>query len=172
MDPTARPLVVVMGISGVGKSAVGHAVADLAGVGYADGDDFHPASNIAKMSAGTPLTDEDRWPWLEDIGTWLAEHDGHGGVISCSALRRAYRDILVKAAPRVVFLHLVGDHALILSRMEHREHFMPPSLLESQEATLEALEPDERGIVFDVTDTPLQIAAAFLVWWRTAQTGA
>src|SRR5690606_5037351 len=109
-------LVVVMGISGVGKSAVGHAVADRAGVDYADGDDYHPKANIEKMSAGEALTDEDRWPWLELIGQWLAEHDETGGVISCSALRRVYRDVLTKHAPRVVFLHLVGDHELILSR--------------------------------------------------------
>lgn len=163
------PLVVVMGISGVGKSAVGHAVADSAGVPYADGDDYHPKANIAKMSSGQALTDEDRWPWLELIGVWLAEHDAGGGVISCSALRRVYRDVLTKHAPRTVFLHLVGDHALILSRMQGREHFMPTSLLESQEATLEPLEADEIGVVFDVTETPERIAAAFLLWLRTQE---
>lgn len=163
------PLVVVMGISGVGKSAVGHAVADSAGVPYADGDDYHPKANIAKMSSGQALTDEDRWPWLELIGGWLAEHDAGGGVISCSALRRVYRDVLTKHAPRTVFLHLVGDHALILSRMQGREHFMPTSLLESQEATLEPLEADEIGVVFDVTETPERIAAAFLLWLRTQE---
>lgn len=163
------PLVVVMGISGVGKSAVGHAVADRSGVEYADGDDYHPQSNIDKMSAGTPLTDDDRWPWLDLVGGWLAAHDAAGGVISCSALRRVYRDVLTTHAPRTVFLHLTGDHALILSRMEGREHFMPTSLLESQEATLEPLDSDENGVVFDVTDTPETIAAAFLVWWRTEE---
>lgn len=163
------PLVVVMGISGVGKSAVGHAVADRAGVPYADGDDYHPKANIEKMSAGQALTDEDRWPWLELIGGWLAEHDRGGGVISCSALRRVYRDVLTKHAPRTVFLHLVGDHALILSRMEGRDHFMPTSLLESQEATLEPLEADENGVVFDVTETPERIASAFLLWLRTQE---
>lgn len=163
------PLVVVMGISGVGKSAVGHAVADRAGIPYADGDDYHPKTNIEKMSAGRALTDEDRWPWLELIGGWLADHDEDGGVISCSALRRVYRDVLTKHAPRTVFLHLVGDHALILSRMEGRDHFMPTSLLESQEATLESLEADEDGVVFDVTETPDRIAAAFLLWLRTQE---
>lgn len=163
------PLVVVMGISGVGKSAVGHAVADRADVPYADGDDYHPKANIEKMSAGQALTDEDRWPWLELVGGWLAEHDEDGGVISCSALRRVYRDVLTKHAPRTVFLHLVGDHALILSRMEGRDHFMPTSLLESQEATLEPLEAEENGVVFDVTETPERIAAAFLLWLRTQE---
>ncbi|MCL3818810.1 gluconokinase [Aeromicrobium wangtongii] len=157
------PLVVVMGISGVGKSAVGHELADRDGVDYADGDDFHSASNIAKMSAGTPLTDEDRWPWLHDIGRWLAAHSETGGVVSCSALKRAYRDVLTEAAPRTVFLHLTGDHDLIKSRMEHREHFMPASLLESQEKTLEPLQEDERGWVFDITPTPEMIVDEFLV---------
>ncbi|MBA4609174.1 gluconokinase [Aeromicrobium sp. Marseille-Q0843] len=166
------PLVVVMGISGVGKSAVGHAVADDSGVPYADGDDYHPQANIEKMSAGQALTDEDRWPWLDLIGGWLADHDEQGGVISCSALRRVYRDVLTRHAPRTVFLHLVGDHELILSRMEGRDHFMPVSLLESQEATLEPLEADENGVVFDVTETPERIAAAFLLWLRTTEAQA
>jgi gluconokinase len=158
-----QPLVVVMGISGVGKSAVGHELADRFVVQYVDGDDFHSEANIAKMSAGTPLTDEDRWPWLADIGAWLAAHESTGGVVSCSALRRAYRDVLVAAAPRTQFLHLTGDHDLIRSRMEHREHFMPPSLLTSQEQTLEPLQPDENGWVFDITPTPAEIVDAFVV---------
>lgn len=159
---TAPPLVVVMGISGTGKSAVGHAVADLVDVEYADGDDFHPAANVEKMSRGIALTDEDRWPWLEDIGRWLADHDEAGGVISCSALRRVYRDLLRRHAPRTIFLHLVGDHELIRERMERRDHFMPPSLLQSQQDTLEPLEPDEQGGVFDIALTPEDIARAFL----------
>lgn len=156
------PLVVVMGISGVGKSVVGHELADRVGVPYADGDDFHSEANIAKMAAGRPLTNEDRWPWLDSIGVWLAAHDAAGGVISCSALKRAYRDVLVGAAPHTTFLHLTGDHALIKSRMEHREHFMPSSLLDSQEKTLEPLQDDERGWVFDVAPTPTGIVDQFL----------
>ncbi|WP_332661840.1 gluconokinase [Aeromicrobium sp.] len=156
------PLVVVMGISGVGKSAIGHELADRFDIEYADGDDFHPESNIAKMSAGTPLTDEDRWPWLADIGGWLNEHDASGGVISCSALRRVYRDVLVDAAPRTYFLHLTGDHDLIKSRMEHREHFMPASLLTSQEQTLEPLQDDENGWAFDITPSPAEIVDEFV----------
>ena len=163
------PLVVVMGISGVGKSAVGHAVADRCDIPYVDGDDFHPQANIDKMSAGHALTDEDRWPWLELIGGWLAEHDGGGGVISCSALRRVYRDVITRHAPRAVFLHLVGDHDLIRSRMEGRDHFMPVSLLESQEKTLEPLEDDEFGHVFDIVESPEQIADTFLDWLRTQE---
>ncbi|AXT85451.1 gluconate kinase [Aeromicrobium sp. A1-2] len=156
------PLVVVMGISGVGKSVVGHELADRFSLDYADGDDFHSEANIAKMSAGAPLTDEDRWPWLAEIGRWLAARGASGGVISCSALRRAYREVLVDAAPRTHFLHLVGDHDLIKSRMEHREHFMPSSLLESQERTLEPLEEDENGWAFDITPTPAEIVEAFV----------
>lgn len=158
----ATPLVVVMGISGVGKSVVGHELADRFGLDYADGDDFHSEANIAKMSAGTPLTDDDRWPWLADIGVWLAQHDEAGGVISCSALKRVYRDVLTKAAPRTVFLHLSGDHELIKSRMDHRQHFMPSSLLTSQEEILEPLQPDENGWEFDITPTPAEIVDDFL----------
>ena len=114
------------------------------------------------MSVGTPLTDEDRWPWLADIGAWLANHDGTGGIISCSALRRAYRDILVNAAPRTQFLHLVGDHNLIQSRMQHRSHFMPASLLTSQEQTLESLQDDEQGWALDIAPTPAEIVDEFV----------
>lgn len=156
------PLVVVMGISGVGKSSVGNDLADRFGVDYADGDDLHPEANIAKMAAGIPLTDDDRWPWLHDVGTWLARHGADGGVISCSALRRAYRDVLTDAAPRTMFLHLTGSHDLIRLRMKGREHFMPLSLLESQEQTLEALQDDERGWAFDITPSPGQIVDEFV----------
>ena len=156
------PLVVVMGISGVGKSSVGHAVADLLDVEYADGDDHHPQANIDKMSAGVPLDDDDRWPWLRSVGQWLADRSAVGGVISCSALKRSYRDVLRDAAPGVLFLHLEGDHDLIADRMAHRDHFMPVSLLESQERTLEPLGPDEHGWVYDITPTPEEIARHFL----------
>lgn len=158
---TLPALVVVMGIAGVGKSAVGRAVADRFAVDYVDGDDFHVPSSVAKMAAGTPLTDEDRWPWLASIGAWLTAHERTGGVVSCSALKRAYRGILTEAAPRLVYLHLVGDHDLILSRMRARDHFMPPSLLESQERTLEPLQDDENGEVVDVTPPPDRIVDEF-----------
>ncbi|MEH3034667.1 MAG: gluconokinase [Aeromicrobium erythreum] len=156
------PLVVVMGISGVGKSAVGHELADRVAVPYVDGDDFHSEANIAKMAAGTPLTDDDRWPWLRDIGRWLAAHEAEGGVVSCSALKRAYRDVLASAAERVTFLHLHGDHDVIEERMRARDHFMPPSLLASQEATLEPLQDDEDGWASDITPSPAEIVDAFL----------
>ncbi|WP_229053713.1 gluconokinase [Aeromicrobium sp. Leaf350] len=157
-----RPLVVAMGISGTGKSAVGRAVADRLGLPYADGDDYHPRSNIEKMSAGTPLTDEDRWPWLELVAGWLTEHADSGGVISCSALKRSYRDVLRRGAEGVLFLHLEGDHDLIQERMEKRDHFMPATLLESQERTLEPLEDDERGWSFDIAPPIEQIVDEFV----------
>lgn len=158
-----QPLVVVMGISGVGKSAVGTVLAERFGVEYADGDDFHSRANIDKMAGGHPLNDDDRWPWLHAIGEWLGEHDVAGGVISCSALKRIYRDILTEAAPRTTFLHLYGDHDLIRSRIEGRKHhFMPASLLQSQEDTLEPLQEDEHGIALDITPTPDEIVQAFV----------
>ncbi|WP_344198613.1 gluconokinase [Aeromicrobium alkaliterrae] len=156
------PLVVSMGISGTGKSAVGAALAERLGVPYADGDDFHPRSNIEKMASGTPLTDEDRWPWLELVAGWLAEHQESGGVIACSALRRVYRDVLRSGSDQVLFLHLVGDHDLIHERMEKRDHFMPPTLLDSQERTLEPLESDEHGWAFDITPPIEDIVDAFV----------
>lgn len=160
---TAPPLVVVMGISGVGKSTVGRVLAGLLGIEYADGDDFHPAANVEKMERGVPLTDEDRWPWLEDIGRWLAKREARGGVISCSALRRSYRDLLVRHAPHTDFLHLAGDIDLIRERMAGRDHFMSPGLLRSQQDTLEPLEPDENGAVFEITRSPEDIARAFVL---------
>lgn len=139
-----------MGISGSGKSTVGAALARRLDVPYADGDDFHSAANVAKMSAGRPLTDGDRLPWLRSVADWLAEHEVTGGVVSCSALRWRHRDILRSGARDVVFVHLDGDPALARQRSAGRHsHFMPPGLVASQEATLEPLEPDENGIVID-----------------------
>src|SRR4051812_9103850 len=128
--PQPAPLVVVMGVSGRGKSTVGLALAEHVGVPFADGDELHPAANIAKMASGVPLDDDDRHPWLEAIGEWLAAHDASGGVIGCSALKRKYRDQLRRHAPRVGFLHLHGTFEVIAARQAARPgHFMPPSLL-------------------------------------------
>lgn len=152
-------VVVVMGVAGTGKTTIGPLLAARLGVPYAEGDDFHPPANIAKMSAGTPLDDADRWPWLDAIGTWAHDRAGLGGVASCSALKRAYRDRLRAAAPGVVFVHLVGDRALIETRMSHRQgHFMPTALLDSQFATLQPLEADEAGVGVDVSGEPEEIA--------------
>lgn len=151
-------VVVVMGVAGTGKTTIGPLLATRLDVPYAEADEFHPEANIAKMSAGTPLTDEDRLPWLDAIGGWARGRVGLGGVVSCSALKRSYRDRLRAAAPGVVFVHLTGDRALIEDRMSHREgHFMPTALLDSQFATLQPLEPDEVGIAVDVTGSPQEI---------------
>ncbi|HEX2290192.1 MAG TPA: gluconokinase [Pseudonocardiaceae bacterium] len=151
-------VVVVMGVAGTGKTTIGPLLAARLGVPYAEADDFHPPANIAKMSAGTPLTDEDRRPWLDAIGDWAHGRAGLGGVVSCSALKRSYRDRLRAAAPGVVFLHLTGDRALIEDRMSHRQgHFMPTALLDSQFATLQPLEADEAGVGVDVSGSPEEI---------------
>jgi gluconokinase len=143
------PPIVVMGVSGSGKSTVGAALAQRLRVPFGDADDFHPAANIAKMKSGRPLDDDDRYPWLEIIGDWLTDHRS-GGVMSCSALKRKYRVQLRRHCPEVVFLHLSGTPALIGKRQASRPgHFMPASLLASQFETLEPLDPDERGITID-----------------------
>jgi gluconokinase len=142
--------IVVMGVSGSGKSTVGAALAQRLRVPFGDGDDLHPPANVAKMTAGQPLNDDDRYPWLEAIGKWLADHHD-GGVMSCSALKRTYRDQLRRHCAAVEFLHLSGSPEVIGKRQASRPgHFMPASLLQSQFATLEPLEPDEHGIAIDV----------------------
>jgi gluconokinase len=155
---TTPDVIVVMGVAGTGKTTIGPLLASRLGVPYAEGDDFHPEANIAKMTAGTPLTDEDRRPWLEAIGAWAHGRAGLGGVVSSSALKRAYRDRIRSAAPGVVFVHLTGDRPLIEDRMAHRKgHFMPTALLDSQFGTLQPLQADETGVAVDVTGSPEEI---------------
>jgi gluconokinase len=138
-----------MGVSGSGKSAVGAALARRLDVPFADADTFHPAANIAKMSAGAPLDDDDRHPWLAAVGQWLAGHDR--GVMSCSALKRRYRDQLRSHRSSIDFFHLTGPTALISRRQGERTgHFMPSSLVTSQFDQLEPLAADERGLAIDV----------------------
>ena len=140
---------VVMGVSGSGKSTVGAALARRLDVPFVDGDALHPEANVAKMAAGRPLDDDDRRPWLDAVGAWLAAHPR--GVVVCSALRRSYRDVLREHCPSVGFVHLDGDPAVIARRLADRPgHFMPASLLGSQLETLEPLEPDEAGFDVDV----------------------
>ncbi|OBF61825.1 gluconate kinase [Mycobacterium sp. 852002-51971_SCH5477799-a] len=142
--------VVVMGVSGSGKSTVGAALARRLRVPFVDADTMHTAANIAKMAAGEPLDDDDRYPWLERVGDWLAAHRD-GGVVSCSALKRAYRDQLRAHCPGVEFLHLSGSAELIGGRLAARtEHFMPLALLRSQLDTLEPLGTDEAGSTVDI----------------------
>lgn len=160
MQQTRTPhvVVVMMGVAGTGKSTIGPLLAARLGVPYAEGDDFHPPANVHKMTAGTPLTDEDRRPWLDAVGEWAHGRAGLGGVVSSSALKRTYRDRLRAAAPGVVFVHLTGDRALIEDRMAHRRgHFMPTALLDSQFATLQPLEADEAGVAVNVAGTPEEI---------------
>jgi gluconokinase len=155
------PLLVIMGVTGAGKSTVGTLIASRLGLSFRDADAFHPPANIAKMSGGQPLTDEDRWPWLDAIGAHLAAHRGRGCVVTCSALKRAYRDRLRAAAPTLRFVHLRGDMALVAARQASRQgHFMPASLVASQYATLEAPAPDEGVIALDVAATPEALADA------------
>jgi gluconokinase len=155
-----RSSVVVMGATGVGKSTVGRALAEQLGAPFADADDLHPATNVAKMSRGEPLDDEDRGPWLDAVAAWLIGHPG--GVMACSALRRTYRERLRAAAPRTGFLHLVGGPEVIGERVSSRaDHFMPASLVASQLQALEPLEPDEAGIEVDCT---LPVEAIVRAW--------
>ncbi len=152
--------IVVMGVAGSGKTTIATMLAERLGVEYAEADRFHSEANIAKMSAGIPLTDADRAPWLEAIRDWLsAESDaGRPGVVTCSALKRAYRDVLCDARGRVWFVHLTGSPEVLAERMGYRTgHFMPTSLLPSQLATLEPLADDEDGMTLDVSAKPEEI---------------
>lgn len=147
---------VVMGVSGTGKSTVAKVLAERLGWPFAEGDDLHPAANVAKMAAGIPLADPDRWPWLDAIAAWTSEQaaQGNSTIVTCSALRRAYRDRLRAAAAGTVFVHLVGSLDLLAERMGARkDHFMPTSLLPSQLDALEPLEADEPGFTVDVGAT-------------------
>ncbi len=153
--------VVVMGVSGSGKSTVGAALARRLEVEFADADSFHPHANIAKMAAGTPLTDDDRHPWLNAVGQWLAAHRA-GGVMSCSALARRYRDQLRSHCPAIEFLHLTGSPDLIAGRQVDRPgHFMPSALMASQFDALEPLQSDEHGMTLDVDQSVETIVEVF-----------
>jgi len=151
----AEPVLVVMGVSGCGKSTVAGLLAGRLGWDLAEGDDMHPAANIAKMSAGHPLDDADRWPWLARIAEWIHTRTtaGRPGIVTCSALKRSYRDML--RGPSVVFVYLAGSRELIARRLTARHgHFMPAALLDSQFATLEPPGPDEQAITVDITGSP------------------
>ena len=158
-------IVIVMGVSGSGKTTVAALLAAALGCQFQEGDDLHPPENVEKMRTGHPLTDEDRWPWLRkiaaEIDEWRAK--GESGVLTCSALKRAYRDIIIGDRPEVVLAYLKGSHDLIHARMAARhEHYMPLALLDSQFATLEEPTPDEHAVVVDVGGKPTDIAAALV----------
>ena len=157
-----RPLtLVVMGPSGVGKTSVARALVERTGWAFQEGDALHPETNRMKMAAGTPLDDEDRWPWLRRIADWIGacETAGQGAVITCSALKRRYRDLLREGHPSVRFVHLAADPALITERITGRTgHYMPPSLLRSQLDALEPLADDEPGIRVETLGDPAAVA--------------
>ncbi|MQA02902.1 MAG: AAA family ATPase [Streptosporangiales bacterium] len=154
MDAAHATVVVVMGVSGSGKTTIGQRVAAQLGCEFLEGDERHPPANVAKMRAGEPLDDEDRRPWLRDLAGWIASRlgGGDGGVVACSALKRSYRDILRGGAEGVFFVHLAASREVISQRVASRTHdFMPADLLDSQFADLEPLQPDEVGVTVDVT---------------------
>ncbi|MBW4095447.1 MAG: gluconokinase [Acidobacteria bacterium] len=155
-----QPVLVIMGVSGSGKSTVAGILAGQLGWDLEEGDDLHPQENVDKMAAGIPLTDEDRWPWLDTISSWIVEHTMAGipGIITCSALKKSYRDRLREK--NVVFVHLAGSKQQIQQRLTARmDHFMPATLLDSQIATLEPPGDDENTIVVDVGRSPAEEAA-------------
>ncbi|WP_407156085.1 gluconokinase [Bradyrhizobium sp. STM 3557] len=149
---------VIMGVAGSGKSTIGEALARRLGWRYEDGDSFHPAANVAKMSSGQPLTDEDRWPWLKAIAAEIerCRRAGEHVIIACSALKKAYRDILVHGRDDIRMVYLCGSQGLVADRLNHRKgHFMPPGLLDSQFAALEPPSPEERPITVSI-DAPVE----------------
>lgn len=164
MKPEIQHLV-VMGVSGSGKTTVARMLADQLHLSFAEADEFHPQANIDKMSAGTALTDEDRWPWLRAMRDWLTTQSrtGHSTVVTCSALKVVYRDVLREAEGRVRFIHLAAPPEVIGDRLEHRSgHFMPASLLPSQYQALEPLTADEDGVTIDVGASPEDVVSAVL----------
>lgn len=154
----------MMGVQGIGKSTIGKLLAERLGVPFVDGDALHPERNKALMASGQPLTDLDRAPWLDKVGSVLAEHQETGGaVIACSALKRTYRDTLRDHVPNAFFLEPFGPISLVAARVAARDHeFMPMSLLESQYSTLEPLSKDEHGVRLSITPTPEEIVSQAL----------
>ena len=160
---SAPAAIVVMGVSGTGKTTVGSLLAQRLDAVFVEGDDHHPEANVRKMADGAPLTDADRRPWLQELGDVLARERtrGRAVVMSCSALKRSYRDVLREAAPDAFVLHLHADRDVLAQRLGERTgHFMPADLLDSQLSTLEPLQPDELGALIDVTPPPDEVAAA------------
>ena len=167
--------VLVMGVCGVGKSTVGRAIAERSAGHFIEADDHHPEENIRLMSSGQPLSDADRWPWLDAIAHAASNtQDGAPVVIACSALKRSYRDFLREKLGHITVLHLSGPRDLIRQRMTSRSHFMPPELLDSQLAALEELAPDEMGITMTIDQDPAKLvewACNLMGFENTSQAG-
>jgi carbohydrate kinase (thermoresistant glucokinase family) len=158
-------IILLMGVAGSGKSSTGAKLSALTGWTFRDADTFHPKSNVDKMSQGVPLTDADRWPWLDAIAAWIDERtrSGETGIVTCSALKRIYRDRLLRDRPHVKLVFLSGSKDLIGARMRQREnHFMPAALLDSQFATLEAPAVDEHALTMDVGPPVTAIAESIV----------
>jgi gluconokinase len=154
-------IIVLMGVSGSGKTTIAKVLSDRLGWPFRDADEFHPQANIDKMAGGTPLTDEDRWPWLRAIAAWIDEEHaaGKSAIVTCSALKRSYRAVIVGARAYVRLVYLQGSEALLASRLAGRHgHFMPPALLRSQLDDLEEPGPDEHALTVSVAPTPDEIA--------------
>ncbi|HVS60658.1 MAG TPA: gluconokinase [Gemmatimonadaceae bacterium] len=165
MDIVNRGLYVVMGVTGSGKSLIGAALARALGIDFVEGDEYHPAENVERMSSGVPLTDDDRVRWLRSLAVRIreAKDAGTGLVMSCSALKRSYRDVLRAEAGELRFVFLRGPRALLAERLAGRRgHFMPPSLLDSQLATLQEPSPDEDAWVCDIRQSPQDLVAALV----------
>jgi gluconokinase len=163
--PPSSLTLVVMGVSGVGKTTIARALVERTGWVFQEGDDLHPEANRAKMAAGTPLTDDDRRPWLERIAAWIGAQEaaGRGAVVTCSALRRRYRDLLRDGHPSVRFVYLQAAEKVLAERVADRHHeYMPPGLLRSQLDTLEPLEADEPGVGVETYGSPADVAARVL----------
>jgi len=162
-DDEEQPVLVIMGVSGSGKSTIAGILAGQLGWDLEEGDDLHPPANVAKMAAGQPLTDEDRWPWLAKVSAWITDHTTAGipGIITCSALKRIYRDRM--RGPNVIFVHLAGSTDQIGQRLAARtDHFMPTTLLDSQLSTLEPPGPDENTISVNVGRKPAEVTAEII----------
>jgi gluconokinase len=163
LEITGRPILIVMGVAGTGKSTLAGLLAERLNWELQEGDDLHPPANVAKMSAGIPLDDDDRWPWLDAIAAWIKvkTKSGEPGIVTCSALKKSYRDRL--RAPNVIFVFINGPRAVIEARMASRKrHYMPLSLLESQLAALEPPTSDENVLEVDLAAPPEEEAAAVL----------
>jgi len=159
-------VIVVMGVSGSGKSTIGRSLADALGWDFQEGDALHPQANIDKMSAGVPLGDDDRWPWLDRIASWISNEGEHAkhGVVTCSALKRSYRDRLHRAGDGVCFVYIRVSRAELERRTQQRQHFMPPSLLDSQLHTLEEPASDENALTVSGEETIDVMITAVRQW--------